>query len=146
MLLASTNLTFWIYCTRIQVEGMKILHIPIPIWNIIYNLIKSYEKAIPIAVEIAFYFVKTMLPSYLRLWLSRYVSTAKITNTKVKTSIVFIAHTPFLFPERQSDYLHTFLPDFLIITYFVDYDNNLKSSWFFLIYLKNMQKDNNLIK
>lgn len=54
-------------CVKIQVEGMKILHIPIPIWNIIYNLIKSYEKAIPIAVEIAFYFVKTMLPSYLRL-------------------------------------------------------------------------------
>lgn len=40
----------------ISIDGMKILHIPIPIWNIVYNLIKSYEKAIPIAVEI----VKTM--------------------------------------------------------------------------------------
>ena len=54
-------------CVTIQVEGMKILVVFIPIWNIIYNSIKSYEKAIPIAVEIAFYFVKTMLPSYLRL-------------------------------------------------------------------------------
>lgn len=32
----------------ISIDGMKILHIPIPIWNIIYNLTKSYERAIPI--------------------------------------------------------------------------------------------------
>ena len=35
-------------CVTIQVEGMKILVVFIPIWNIIYNLTKSYERAIPI--------------------------------------------------------------------------------------------------